>query len=57
MFWLSFALLCYVYLGYPLFLLLFARHGRRRTFSKQLFPSVTFLISVYNETAVIDKNW
>ncbi len=55
MFWLSFALLCYVYLGYPLFLLLFPRRRRGRTFSEQPLPFVTLLISAYNESAVIGQ--
>jgi cellulose synthase/poly-beta-1,6-N-acetylglucosamine synthase-like glycosyltransferase len=52
-FWVSFALLFYVYLGYPLFLFLFTRPKHNCTFSERPLPSVTLLISAYNECAVI----
>ncbi len=55
MFWLSFGLLLYVYLGYPLFLFFFARTRRKHTFSEQPPPYVTLLISAYNESGVIGK--
>jgi cellulose synthase/poly-beta-1,6-N-acetylglucosamine synthase-like glycosyltransferase len=55
MFWISFDLLFYVYLGFPLFLFFFAKQRRERTFPEQPFPFVTLLISAYNESAVIGQ--
>ena len=57
LFWLSFTLLIAVYFGYPVFLHAtagfkadYTNYGRVRTY----FPSVTLLISVFNEAEIID---
>jgi cellulose synthase/poly-beta-1,6-N-acetylglucosamine synthase-like glycosyltransferase len=55
MFWLSFGLLFYVYLGFPLFLFLFAKSRRGQTHPERPLPFVTLLISAYNESAVIGQ--
>jgi cellulose synthase/poly-beta-1,6-N-acetylglucosamine synthase-like glycosyltransferase len=55
-FWLSGGLLFYVYFGFPLFLLLFGRRrGSRTPCPEESLPSVSLLISAYNESAVIGQ--
>lgn len=54
-FWLSCAVLLYVYLGYPLFLFLFARSRPGQERPSWPLPSVTLLISAYNERTVIGQ--
>ena len=53
-FWLSFGLLVYVYLGYPILLALLARFSETRGVDSEFpAPSVTLLISAFNESQVI----
>lgn len=53
-FWISFGLLVYVYLGYPLLLTLLARFSEAPIPDSDLpAPSVTLLISAFNESQVI----
>ena len=53
-FWASGASVAYVYIGYPLLLFLLARLMARATKPNELFlPSVTLLISAFNEESVI----
>ena len=53
-FWLSFGLLIYVYLGYPILLAMLARFSETRCVNSELpAPSVTLLISAFNESQVI----
>jgi cellulose synthase/poly-beta-1,6-N-acetylglucosamine synthase-like glycosyltransferase len=53
-FWLSFFLLAYVYVGYPILLGLLAKLFPRNHRSQEGFlPSITILISAYNEATVI----
>jgi cellulose synthase/poly-beta-1,6-N-acetylglucosamine synthase-like glycosyltransferase len=53
-FWLSFFLLAYVYVGYPILLGLLAELFPRKHRSQEGFlPSITMLISAYNEAKVI----
>lgn len=53
-FWLSCATLVYVYMGYPLFLFLFATSKQKKAPPQSSpLPSVTLLISAFNERAVI----
>ncbi len=53
-FWLLIALIFLIYLGYPLSLyLMTCVRGVRRVDKKEIFPTVSFLISVYNEEKVI----
>jgi cellulose synthase/poly-beta-1,6-N-acetylglucosamine synthase-like glycosyltransferase len=58
LFWLAFAVLAYQYVGYPLLLAaLAAVRGRRTTASyarDEDLPSVTLVISAYNEAEVLD---
>ncbi len=54
LFWVCFGLLVYVYLGYPLLLTLLARFSEARFSDSDLpAPSVTLLISAFNESQVI----
>jgi len=54
LFWISATLVGYVYLGYPLFLGILARLApRHHRFDESFRPSVSLLISAYNESAVI----
>ena len=56
LFWLNAGLLLYVYVGYPVALGLLARLvGRDPVVVKDCEPSVTLLISAYNEKAVIEE--
>lgn len=58
LFWLAFAVLAYQYVGYPLLLAtLAALRGRKTTASyarDEDLPSVTLVISAYNEAEVLD---
>lgn len=53
-FWGSIAMLVYVYAGYPVFVYLLARILRRTPCRQNIEPSVSILISAYNEKDVID---
>jgi cellulose synthase/poly-beta-1,6-N-acetylglucosamine synthase-like glycosyltransferase len=53
LFWVSAAVVFYVYFGYPLLLLLVARRRDDAGLSAQPLPRVTIFISAYNEKAVI----
>ncbi len=54
LFWLSTALILYVYTGYPLVLALFARkRGSKSPSDNTGFPRISLLISAYNEKGVI----
>ena len=57
LFWVSLFAIFYAYLGYPLVLLLFSIFKRKRTkFSKtSITPTVSLLISAYNEEKVIEE--
>lgn len=56
LFWASIVALVYVYLGYPLLLrLLVAWRGCRPTARRDITPSVTLVISAYNEAPVIRR--
>lgn len=53
-FWLCFSVLLYIYLGYPLFLLLIGTFVRRSTkVDEQYTPMVTLIIPAYNEEECI----
>lgn len=54
LFWMSAALVAYVYIGYPLLLGVLARlTPRHHAFDESFRPAVSLLISAYNESAVI----
>ena len=54
LFWFSALVLLYVYIGYPVVLSLLARQFPRRDgLTGQISPSVTLLVSAYNERSVI----
>ena len=55
LFWSIFAVINYVYWGYPLFLTLLATICRRRVSKKNILPSVTLLVCAYNEEEVIEE--
>lgn len=61
LFWLSFILIFYIYLGYPILLLLMVwKQSRGMTTAKtrdpfdERYPSVSILIAAYNEESVIE---
>jgi cellulose synthase/poly-beta-1,6-N-acetylglucosamine synthase-like glycosyltransferase len=53
LFWVSAGLLVYVYFGYPLLLTLLASSSKNAEFADFPFPSVTLLVSAFNEGEVI----
>lgn len=56
LFWAAFLLLVYVYFGYPLLLAALTRSGFSREVRKApLEPSVTLVVSAFNEAAVIGR--
>jgi cellulose synthase/poly-beta-1,6-N-acetylglucosamine synthase-like glycosyltransferase len=55
MFWLCAGLLLYVYVGYPLLLLMVGLRKNATMRSDSPLPSVTLIISAYNESAVISE--
>jgi len=54
LFWLSFAFVVYVYLGYPSLLLLWRRFGARPVKKKYCEPMVTLVIAAHNERTNIE---
>lgn len=52
-FWSSLAVVAYVYVGYPLLLAALGRLRQTRVAQRDGFPSVTLIISVYNEERCI----
>lgn len=52
-FWVSFGMLAYIYLGYPLAARLLARFIGRDVKRAEIRPSVTFVITAYNEQTAI----
>src|SRR6266446_7256030 len=54
-FFLALAALLYVYIGYPLFLVLISRFFRRRLPDRNHEPFLSILIAAYNEEAGIHK--
>lgn len=50
-FWLSGALILYAYVGYPLWLLLYAKFRRRPVAAAWVMPSVSVIIAAHNEEA------
>ena len=55
LFWICAGLAFYVYLGYPLILFLFSRRRNASSAVNLHFPSVSLLISAYNESKVIQS--
>jgi len=55
MFWWSYILLVYVYLGYPLILTLLTTFHWDRDRKEEYYPQVSFIIAAYNEEKVITK--
>ena len=53
--WITTAIVLYVYLGYPVALWILARFRRRDVQKVDITPSVTLLISAYNEARTIGK--
>jgi cellulose synthase/poly-beta-1,6-N-acetylglucosamine synthase-like glycosyltransferase len=53
LFWVSAGLLIYVYFGYPILLTLLASSSKNAEFADFPFPSVTLLVSAFNEGEVI----
>jgi cellulose synthase/poly-beta-1,6-N-acetylglucosamine synthase-like glycosyltransferase len=53
--WVALALIGYVYFGYPIALWIMARLRRRAVHQANITPSVTLLISAFNEARVIGK--
>jgi len=55
LFWISAAVLCYIYFGYPLLLWIWAALFPRPVRASEYFPSVSILLSAFNEEKVIAK--
>jgi poly-beta-1,6-N-acetyl-D-glucosamine synthase len=55
LFWLAFLLIFYTYLGYPLLLILWARVATRKPMKGEYEPTVSVILSVYNEEKFIEK--
>jgi len=55
LFWLSVLFVIYTYIGYPILIGIFAYVKPQRTSYSNLEPSVTLLITAYNEEAVLYK--
>lgn len=55
LFWISFAMLFYVYIGYPLLLALIAAFVPRREAKADFTPRLSILIAAYNEEAGIKR--
>ena len=55
LFWSSAAILFYIYIGYPILLWIWALVASRPVQTSQAFPSVSILMSVFNEEGVIAK--
>ena len=47
--WASLAMLLYIYAGYPLLAIALGRQARRRVLTGEEYPSVTWIITAYNE--------
>jgi cellulose synthase/poly-beta-1,6-N-acetylglucosamine synthase-like glycosyltransferase len=54
-FWLSIALVAYVYVGYPLLLSVFALLFPRMIRKKPIEPTVSLLIPAFNEAAIVEQ--
>ncbi len=54
-FWLSLIILFYTYFGYPVFIFAVSRLFPKRVLKQEYFPSVTFIISAFNEEKVIES--
>jgi len=55
LFWTSIGLVVYCYFGYPTFIYLIARIWNRRVDKKEYAPTVSVVLSVYNEEEVIEQ--
>ncbi len=51
--WAAIAVICYVYFGYPLSLMLLKKYYQKPVCSKEITPDVSLLICAYNEEDVI----
>ncbi len=54
-FWLSVALIIYVYAGYPLLVFLLGRFGKPLKRSYELQPTITLIFAAYNEEKVVGQ--
>lgn len=54
-FWLSFFVIFYTYIGYPLILSAWRALGRKRVRKGAILPSVSVIVAVYNEERVIER--
>jgi cellulose synthase/poly-beta-1,6-N-acetylglucosamine synthase-like glycosyltransferase len=54
-FWLSLVLIGYVYLGYPAIVIILAKIRKQEINKTKYFPSVTIIISAYNEEKNIEE--
>jgi cellulose synthase/poly-beta-1,6-N-acetylglucosamine synthase-like glycosyltransferase len=52
--WAAALLICYVYVGYPTLLWILTRFRHRAVYHEDIIPTVTLIISAYNEAGVID---
>ena len=54
-FWLSFFVILYTYIGYPLLLSAWRALGRKRVRKGEIRPSVSVIVAVYNEERTIER--
>ena len=54
-FWTCFAILCYIYAGYPVLLWMFGRRRKRNMSTSVYEPKVTMVVPAYNEEELIEE--
>ncbi len=54
-FWLSFFVIVYTYIGYPLILSAWRSLRRMKVQKREILPSVSVIVAVYNEEGVIER--
>ncbi len=54
-FWLSFFVIIYTYIGYPLLLSAWRSLARKRVRKGEILPSVSVIVAVYNEEGIIER--
>lgn len=54
-FWFSFVLIVYTYLGYPIIIIILATVKNKPIGKKEIYPKVTVVIAAYNEKKAIER--
>ncbi len=55
LFWVSIALILYTYIGYPILVYLLSNFYKKRTIGKYIYPTVSLIVSAYNEGKNIEN--